>query len=455
MNLVILIIFLGAFLGIAIAGKSWREDFLLAGSRAGSTQVASSLLATCLGGSAIFGMAARAYEIGWPAFWWLGAGSFGLFLLGTVWSKIMRRNPRTRTLPSWLAETYGIMPRLTAALLIVVMWIGVISAQLVAAGSVVQTLTGMSLVSAIVISGFVTSLYVIVGGQGSVLRTDALQLGLIAVALGILLLFIAGGGDSSLPASLPKISDFAMSPKYFFPLLIVVGGMYIVGPDMCSRVLTAKSDTCARNGALAAAIGVAVAALVVTFLGVTAADSALPMPEQSAQTLSHLVQETIPAGLAMLVNLGFLAALLSSADTCLLTAASVLGVDMFSGINAVRTNEDLFVRLFIPLIALPAILLAVYNPRIIENIMLSYAVYAGGLLIPLLLLRFSFLAAGVSRRIISVAILAGGFLPLLLLATGQIAIEDGTLRLAVAGTWGVLACLAVTTVGIGLQKMRR
>ena len=448
------VVLLLSFLAAGVMGQKRRGDFFLAGRKSGFLRVGTSLLATCLGGSAVFGVATRAYERGWSAFWWLAAGGIGLALLGLAWSSVIRHNPETRTLPGWLGDTYGNAPRLTAALLIAVMWVGVIAAQLVAAGSVIGSLTSIPLSVGILIVAIFTVSYVVIGGQDSVLRTDIIQLAMLSGALVLTVVFLFLKIPSSdIALAMPQAVDFSLPPYQLTALIIVVGGMYIVGPDMCSRVLVAKDDRSARLGALTAAVGLVIISLVITFLGVAVTSAGIPAPEQPSRALPSLVQHVLPSTFALVVNLGFLAALLSSADTCLLTAGSVLELDFLATIRKHSRGEAMYTRIILPMVMLPAVLLAVFNPRIIGNIMLSYSVFAGGLLCPLILLRFPNIAGRIRRPVLWSAILAGGVIPPFLILSDVVTIEDFTLRMATAGTVGVIICLAIIIGGTAITKI--
>lgn len=55
-------------------------SFIIAGRKQSTAVTLFSLMATMIGGSATLGVAANGYENGFPAFWWLAVGSFGLML---------------------------------------------------------------------------------------------------------------------------------------------------------------------------------------------------------------------------------------------------------------------------------------------------------------------------------------------------------------------------------------
>jgi len=427
-------------------------SFFLAGRRARTGTVMGSLVATCLGASATSGLVARAYLLGWPAVWWLWAGSIGLALLGIVWVPVMRSRPSTRTLPEWAGDTYGMPARMLAAGVIDVMWIAVIAAQWTAAGSVFSVMLGWPIQAGILLSACCVTGYTMFGGQSAVLRTDRWQLGLLGLAIvaaGVFALRLPRS-EGWFPVSGYRLTGlFAVSPLDWLAVVLVVGGMYVVGPDLCSRVLVAQDRRSARTGALLAAACVFLAAFVIVGTGVAIrlSGQTLASPREALPWLIN-GSGVVPAWAGAFINAGLLAAMLSSADTCLLTAGSVLELDLFGRRHDAKKQEGRG-RFWIALIGALSALLACVRPRIIPNMLLAYAFYAGGLLVPLLLLARPRLARAVPRSVVHWSIVIGGGAPVLLLLTGR---ASSTAR---AGLAGAGVCAAVLLAGYIWRRLGR
>lgn len=416
------------------------DGFFLSRRSADGLTVAASLAATCLGASTTIGLVGQAYRLGWVSFWWLGSGALGLALLGLVWGPSMRRDERVRTLPEWAETVYGTPARVLAAGLIAVMWIAVIAAQWVAAAGVMQALFGLPFGAGIVLTAGTVSAYTAWGGQPSVLRTDRLQVLLIGAAVLVPLFYL--GRLAGLAAPPAAAVEFApTSPAQILAVLVVVGGMYVVGPDLCSRVLLARDRDAIRRGGLLAGAMLAVAGLLVTAIGVAIREAGIELANPR-DALPWLLAQSgavpIPAG--YLINAGLLAATLSSADTCLLTVASVVELDL-CGRRHDERRQRRYGRLFVAVAGTLAAGVAWWNPRIIPNLLLAYAFYSGGLLAPLLLLRFPTVAGSIRRPLVWLAMLTGGSLPVGLLVSGR------TGDSAVAGLWGCAASALILAVG--------
>lgn len=416
MTIVWTILAIALVLAVVLPGFSRRPTgagFFLSRRSASPTTVAASLAATCLGASTTIGMVGRAYQLGWPAFWWLGAGALGLVLLGLVWGPSMRWDKGVRTLPEWAETVYGAPARVLAASLIAVMWIAVIAAQWVAAAGVLRALFDLPMLVGIVLAAGTVSAYTAWGGQPSVLRTDRLQVVLIGAAVLVPVFFLGRLPAAPLATALPDFA--ATSPLQIVAVLVVVGGMYVVGPDLCSRVLLARDATAIRRGALLAGLFLAVAGVLVTAIGVAIRQAGVVLANGS-EALPWLLAHSgaVPKAAGYLINAGLLAATLSSADTCLLTVASVMELDL-CGRRHDERRQRRFGRLFVVVAGALAALVAWWNPRIIPNLLLAYAFYSGGLLAPLLLLRFPRVARRIRQPVVWLAMVAGGGLPVILL----------------------------------------
>ena len=87
-----------------------------------------------------------------------------------------------------------------------------------------------------------------------------------------------------------------------------------------------------------------------------------------------------------LVAAALLAAFMSSADTSLMTATSILTLDIYRKASPASSEEKLMAisRLFVLIIGLLALALAVSMPGIIKTLLIAYTVFTSGLLLPVI-----------------------------------------------------------------------
>jgi SSS family solute:Na+ symporter len=87
-----------------------------------------------------------------------------------------------------------------------------------------------------------------------------------------------------------------------------------------------------------------------------------------------------------LVAAALLAAFMSSADTSLMTATSILTLDIYRKASQGSNEEKLMAmsRLFVLIIGLLALALAISMPGIIKTLLIAYTVFTSGLLLPVI-----------------------------------------------------------------------
>ena len=71
--------------------KEGLTGFLVANRKASTLQVAFSMIATCVGGTATIGIAGNVLVKGFPAIWWLLSGALGLLVLALSLAKTVRQ----------------------------------------------------------------------------------------------------------------------------------------------------------------------------------------------------------------------------------------------------------------------------------------------------------------------------------------------------------------------------
>ena len=164
---------------IAIGLVSWKrakeaDDFFVAGRKGSTLFITGSLLATIVGGSATVGMAGRGFSQGLTGAWWLLVGSVGLVILAIFFAKKVR-DFGLYTLPELVEKQYDKRVALAGSILIVIAWVGIIAAQIAAAGTIMSVLGIGSPLLWMVLFTIVFVAYAVLGGQHAIVRTDTIQ----------------------------------------------------------------------------------------------------------------------------------------------------------------------------------------------------------------------------------------------------------------------------------------
>ncbi|OHD54899.1 MAG: hypothetical protein A2Y33_16135 [Spirochaetes bacterium GWF1_51_8] len=351
------------------------QEFALAGRRQKSPLVVMSLLATILGASATVGLIEKGGTLGFPAFWWLGVGVIGLAFQALFLTKKVR-NIGAVTLPDLAGKTIGGAAKKLTAVIIVLAWTGIVAAQFVTAGKLITVLLGMPDPGWVLfaVSGSII-LYSILGGQSSVLKTDFLQGGIIlaAIVTAFVILFFFSQAPQSTNYEIALFND-KFGPGDMIGYLLIVGGTYFVGPDMFSRIFTAKDAKTAQRSVWTASILLLLAGVLIAMIGVWGRAN---IPSVPGTDILGTILGRLPEFARILLIFGFLSAVLSSADTCLLSAGTILERDI---LGKERVG---WIRVWIGIIGVVASLITVFRQDIIGLLVFAYSIYTPGVVVPL------------------------------------------------------------------------
>jgi len=312
------------------------SDFIVAGRRMPIWICSATIVATWFGGGTMMGAAGASYESGL-----LGViadpfgGALCLFLVGFFFVRIFRRL-RLLTFIDFFENRYGKTASTIAAVGSISSNVGWTGALLVAFGFVFQTLTGVPLEIGIIGGAIVVFIYTVAGGMWAVALTDFVQMVIIALGLVSLLIvvLIDVGGWGNIGPHLPE-DTFRMTPKEgnaatwlnYFRAWLIFGLADVSAQTLMQRAFSARNEQTAQNSFYLAGFGHLSLGLIPVTLGIIASVTmpGLTDPEtvipQMAQAHLH------PAAIAIFVG-ALLAAIMSSADSALLAAASVFSTNI-------------------------------------------------------------------------------------------------------------------------------
>ena len=366
------------------------ESYWVAERRYHTGRITASLVATIFGASSTMGVIGLGYSRGLTGAWWSLIGGLMLIPFGFLLASRVRAL-NVYTLPDILRNAYGEKVAVPAGLMIALSWLGVIAAQLIAGGRLLQALFHVDFQLALAIVAVVFTLYTFWGGQLSVIRTDLWQFLLFVAGLFIALAFLMASSTSA-PAQWGQIPPdhfrFPVSTGFgwyevllFYPL--IVGLPYLVGPDIYSRVFCAKDNRVARGAALRAACIVIPLSMVLAFFGLVARSKFPGIPPEAA--LPKTLEVLVPMGLKGLIAAGFLGAVMSSADTCLISASTILTLNVIGPVHRATGDSHLkTTRTSVLVLGAIAWLVASQQRGIISSLLLGYTIFVGGVVLPTL-----------------------------------------------------------------------
>jgi SSS family solute:Na+ symporter len=232
------------------------------------------------------------------------------------------------------------------------------AAMLVAFGSVFESLTGIPMTVGVIGGSVVILLYTSVGGMWAVALTDFVQMVIIAIGLVLLLtvVLIDVGGWSVVSAQLPehtfRMVPLENSPEHwlnYFRAWLIFGLADITAQSLIQRAMSAKSEQVAQNSFYLAAIGYLAFGMIPVMLGIIGSVTmpGLADPEKIVPTLA--IAHLHPVAISVFVG-ALLAAIMSTTDSALLSAASVFSTNILPLFKP-RASDQL--QLLVTRIAIP------------------------------------------------------------------------------------------------------
>lgn len=375
--------------------------FFVNNRASGAASIAFSLIVSCVGASATMGMAGMAFSIGTPAFWWLGAGAAGITLLALLLAAKVRESG-AYTMPEMVEKHLGPKARPLVSIIIVVAWMAILAAQFSALGRLLASFTGFPALACLGI-GFVLVVAHTLGGQAVVIRTDRLQFFMLIAGLGLLLYWLNASNPGWTSRFAVEAVNDKFTPMNLLGYLFVVGGNYLVCPMLFGRFLSARDEASARRGGLLAGLGLAACAVLIVAVGLSCRGLLEPATDPDS-VLTLALDTAFPRWLAVLVLLALVSAVVSSADSCLVTAATVLSYDLL------RSDKSSTGKLCVAVLGCVGVGVTFLGRGILEFLFMAYSVYVAGVVMPVFIAMLLSRRGKIDSRFAVAAIFAGGVL---------------------------------------------
>ena len=326
------------------------RDYLLAGRGIGRWVAALSAGASDMSGWLLLGLPGYAYLAGLEAGWLvlgLAVGTYVNWRLVAPRLRVATENAGDAlTIPAYLENRFsdesGAL-RVTAALLILVFFLFYTSSGLVAAGKLFEEVFGLPYLAAVAVGTSVIIIYTLLGGFLAVSWTDLAQGLLMAAALIIVPLMVIalqGGVDESIAALRtgnanlldPLTSKTGESLGLMAILSLLAWGLgYFGQPHILARFMAIKSVDLipgARRIAISWTLLGMLGATAVGLVGVGWMQPALEGAD-SEKVFILLASQLFHPLVAGVLLAAILAAIMSTADSQLLVAASALSEDLY------------------------------------------------------------------------------------------------------------------------------
>lgn len=373
-----------------------QDDYLLAGRQVGPVLGLFSIFATWFGAETCIGAAGGVYEDGLQA---VGIDPFGyglcllfmgLFLAIPLWKE------KITTIADLFGRYYS--PRIeTFAVLLLwptsILWA---AAQMKAFGHVLATASPMSAEMGCVVALVMVLLYTVPGGMLADAWTDLLQ-GVLLIGGLLLLLYLAfedAGSPSALVAKIPTDQlHFFGGPDTPWWEIAELWAVPVLGSlmaqELVSRVIAMRSPEMAARVTLGATGLYVAVGMIPVILGLVAAQT-IPGLENSEEALPTMARQMMPGILYVVFAGALVSAILSTVDTALLVAGSLISHNLINRLSPGRDEggKVLVGRFAVALCGIAAFVLAITGESVYALVEEASGFGSSGILVCLLAALF-------------------------------------------------------------------
>ena len=405
LDLVVIAVYLAGVLALGLwAGRKEEsaDDYFLAGRALPWYLIGLSFYASNMSGASFVGLMGAAYSEGLSVFHYEWTAALVLIVFALFMLPVFLR-AGLFTITGYLETRFDRRSRWAYASFTLATLLFIDMAGALYAGSVVVTTAfpGLALWQVSLGLALMAGLYTYFGGLKAVVVTDAVQAVLILAGTVLIVwlgLEAVGGLDTLLDAApdhhrqMMRPTDDAFLPTPGILGVLLLGFYYwTLNQYFVQRALGAKSLDEGRKGALLGGL-LKLPNIFLMVLPGMIAFSLMPELESPDQAFPALAFELLPAGLRGLILTALVAAIMSSLDSALNAAASILTMDFVKPLRPETGSKALLrigrgftaaliliAALYAPMIASFGSLFAYFQSTLAYLVPAIVAVYAAGL----------------------------------------------------------------------------
>ncbi|MEQ9563008.1 MAG: sodium:solute symporter family protein [Woeseiaceae bacterium] len=386
-------------------GDGESESFLAAGRDMNLVQTTATTAATDLGGGFSIAMGGLGFTLGISGSWLIAVSGLSIVLVSFLMvPKVKRWADKVKGLTTGdlFEARFDRRTGTLAAVVIGIAWFTFVGGQIIAGGKLLQVTLNMNLTVAVVLSGAIILAYTAMGGLKAVIYTDVFQM--VVLMIGILLIavpigmFKVGGWDglvvhfASSPETASLVDWTAVGWKQMVGWFFAIFPIWFISIAGMQRIIAARDEKTARRAFLLTgvpiewplfAIGSTLIGLIARMLFPDLTDAELATPT--------VIMQLLPAGLAGVLIAAYIAAVMSSADSCLIGPVAIFTNDVYRKHLRPDASEKSLVfvaRTATIVLGVLAIGIAYLVPNVLDLILYAYTFGAAGIFFPMLGLLF-------------------------------------------------------------------
>lgn len=322
------------------------DDFLVAKRNLGFWVMIGTVVGTSIGGSTVAGYMSYGWTYGIGGYW----NAWPIYVGMPIWVFLFSRRLNKfaqYTIPDVVEMRYDEKTRTISSIIFIFQHVAVIGVQIVAMGSACKVLFGMSFSTGAVIGTIIIMTYCWLGGLSAVAVTDVIQAILLSITMIAVLVagisFLNGGfgefvslGNSQMPSGgfnffSPGGAKLVSWALIWFPGNFIWQGMW-------QRAYSARDE---KAGVTGMTIGFIITLILclLPFLGGIVAHGILPADTVGGDVFTAMIVTLFPKGVAAFLLVGWVVAIMSTADSYVLSGTGNLVRDIYQKMINPRASD--------------------------------------------------------------------------------------------------------------------
>ena len=368
------------------------DEYIVAGKQIDISVYVATMVATGIGGGNFIGQIGQIYGTGLV----LMPSKIAFILCQLLIAMFLAEKIRNRsgyTAPDVLGQTYGKVSQVLGGLCSMIYLMGTGPAlQTIALGTILNVVLGVPYEVGAIVAMCVIVFYTYSSGLWGVAMTDYIQFIIMGVGTAVAVLFALNnvGGWEGVAARLPE-SYFTMKTDVIamIELTLVIAIPTLIDGNRYQRFYAAKDAGVARRGYYIACIPWYLIIVLLFTIGYISA-ATLPDVPRDKVFITFLLH-SLPMGIKGLVFSALIAAIMSTADSYILAAATNFSEDIYKNVinpNASDQQMVTITRRAVLGISVVGLALALLLPSVMGVWTWASTAYVGGCFVPMMAALF-------------------------------------------------------------------
>lgn len=347
---VFLVASIGLFVGLGYVGMRRTrnaDDFAVARSSYGPWVLGFAVVTTTASGSTFLGMPGLAYSVGFSSLWYPIVYPIGIYMGMLLTARLIKAvgdKFGNRSIPEFVGQRYDSDFLRVGLAIVSLLLMFYITAQLVAAATLFQTMLGVGYLPGLIVTAVVLLIYIVMGGSHADILTDAIQgVLMLILAVAVAGMFLVGvgveGGAAAVNDAVVERNQNAGWNTLFNPedpvtasawlvvLLFVAHLPFGVLPHIGNKFMALNSASQMRKFLMFALVAGCIMPMMA--LGGILGAAVLGDGVTPDAVIPTLFTELFPPVVAAFLAVVILSAILSTSDGLIVSISQILANDLY------------------------------------------------------------------------------------------------------------------------------